>query len=295
VNLLLRITIFRSFSPLSTQGDPSTAVDRREGNKTAPNQPSNQTCFRSTMRILGRFFHIPSGSTYRIVKLESSQERNRASALLYDRYMANCQKPWRFDPATNASGLRVEDRLVDGVFTKVLVDDFEETAHVGGVLSDGGKLLATSRILYRPTLPKQELEIERYRHRFPVVSSSTNALSLEEEIAKCDVECNRMAILPELSKKRSIMLVTMALMKDVGGRCVVSTAPVSFLQKIPFYSHFFKYEFKYEDAEEAAVGTVVANASSATACLALYSLAAGSVYIPSFSPSASASPCDPVR
>lgn len=163
------------------------------------------------MKLLKRFVHLPSASTYDICVLECDDMKNQAFALLYRKYIAEAKVPWDF-PTKNASNIRVEKRSVDGkAGVPVLVDDFEHTAVTLGIVSSTtGKVVGTSRILCKNEMLDGKLEVERYE-MFP--EKMRNAL-VEK---KCRFEFNRLAVDDCLKGAGSSLLMLVSFCFDYMG------------------------------------------------------------------------------
>jgi hypothetical protein len=223
------------------------------------------------MKLLGTIQHLPSTRNYLVGRLTSSIDKNTAYALLYRKYIEEARHPWKI-PLDNASGLRVEERFIEGSLRKVIVDDLEDRSIVGGIkCSVTGDLLGTARILYRPYQYDGLLEMERYRS-FPD--------NLRKAIAGCDVEGNRMAVDGDLRKKRCILLLYAALMKDVGGKSLVYTTPPKLVEKVPLADKFVLGSFRYHPCDEYAASVGMNSSWTVPMIAQLYAASAGSLYIP---------------
>lgn len=223
------------------------------------------------MKLLGKIQHVPTAQKYSAGKLTSTVDKNKAYALLYRKYIGESRDPWKI-PVNNTSGLRVEERIIEGTSQKVIVDDFEDRAIVGGIKCDTtGEILGTARILRRQDQDNGMLEIERY-DSFPE--------DLRRAIVNCDVEGNRMAIDRNLTKKRCILLLYSALIKDVQASNMVYSVPPGFVKKVPFSDRFVLGSFRY-DPSDAYAASIGVNSSWTVPLLAqLYAASAGSFYTP---------------
>lgn len=207
-------------------------------------------------------------------RLVDRQDKNKAYSLLYDRYIGKTRKPWVI-PEDNPSGLRIEERITqtNGIFSsqKVLVDKFEHTSILGGIqCPQTGALLSTARILRRCDQPDSRLEVEHY----PSLPDS-----LREPILSCDVEGNRMANALGFGKKKSIVTLYHALMKEAKGEKLVYSAPPAFVGKMPLADNFVLGSFKYDDADEYAVSVGTAGTLGVALLARAYAASGLSFYL----------------
>ncbi|KAL7579218.1 hypothetical protein ACA910_011381 [Epithemia clementina (nom. ined.)] len=224
------------------------------------------------MKILGDLYHFPSQSKYLLGRLTEPDEKNRAYPILYKRYIGEARKPWNIDPK-NPSGLRVEEREIDGRKQKVLVDDWEHVAVLGGIkCAKTGKLLSTACIIPRHGSHKISgmLEIERY---------SSLPKSFRASIRSCDAEANRMANEVGFSKKRTILLHYCKLLNDINATKTIYTVFPEFVEKVPFAKYLVLGTFKFnqDDKNEASVG--IASMTSVYITSHLYAATALTFYM----------------
>eukprot|EP00977_Amphora_coffeiformis_P015663 scaffold4603_cov175-Amphora_coffeaeformis.AAC.8 len=228
------------------------------------------------MKVLGDLYHLPSGKHYLLGQLETANEKNEAYALLYDRYVSEEEAPvpWRF-PVDNPSGIRVETRRVgNGRWAKVLVDDFEQTAIVGGILcAKTHELLGTGRILVRAQQIDHRLEVERY-------PSLPRHLREQGGLMNCDVEGNRGAIKHRLEKKRCSLPIYSALMTMVGCKRMVYTVHPNRLAKVPFANSGCLGHFKYNEDDPSHVAICAHTGWAIRGIVSLNSMSAGTIYFP---------------
>ena len=212
------------------------------------------------MQALGSFVHAPTGATFNICVLNSPEMKNRAFALLHRKYIEEAKVPWDF-PKDNPSNIRVEKRVVNGVDNvPVLVDAFEHTALICGIISvSDGELVGTSRVLRRSDMANRKLELELY-DAFPI------DLCKKVDDEKIDIELNRMAIdgclkgMSSIYLTYSVMLSTFCNHKKVDNGKAIFTLNEGVLEKFKSISIGVGAEvqgsFKYSDNDPATVTCV---------------------------------------
>jgi hypothetical protein len=197
------------------------------------------------MKVHRRFLHLPSRQTYIVGRLTSDKEKNVAYALLYRKYIGEVGNPWKLNPE-NPVGIHVEERLIDGLPCKVLVDKLEHLAILGGIVRESdGKLVGTGRMLCRSRLGGV-LEVELY-NSFPE--------SCRDEMKRrnCTMELNRTAIESCMRGMRSMPLIPYSLMaceataEERRGHAFWTARP-GYTSRVSANHHNFG-RFKYEETD----------------------------------------------